>query len=78
MTYRPALEFLENISKKLRLQILTLVPSQGSDIRVDFGLRDFLSLQENYDQLFRDKLLLARPNTIYRLRDEGVYPGTAG
>lgn len=70
MDHNPALEFLVNICRKLRLQILTLVPSQGSDTRVDFGLRDFLSLQENYDQLFRDKLLLARPNTIYRLRDE--------
>lgn len=70
MTYRPALDLLENIGKKLRLQILTLVPSQSSSTRVDFGLRDFLSLQESYDLLFRDKLLLARPNTIYRLQDE--------
>ena len=70
MTYRPALELLENIGKKLRLQILTLIPSQGSDTRVDFGLRDFLSLPESYDRLFHEKLLLARPNTIYRLRDE--------
>lgn len=70
MPYRSALELLENIGKKLRLQILTIIPAQGGDTRVDFGLRDFLSLQESYDQLFRDRLLLARPNTIYRLQDE--------
>ena len=70
MSYRSALELLENIGKKLRLQILTIIPAQGGDTRVDFGLRDFLSLQESYDQLFRDRLLLARPNTIYRLQDE--------
>ena len=70
MIYRPALEFLENIGRKLQLQILTLVPAQSGEIRVDFGLRDFLSLHESYDQLFRDRLLLARPNTIYRLQDE--------
>lgn len=70
MSYGPALEFLENIGKKLRLQILTLIPAQSGGTRVDFGLRDFLSLQDSYDQLFRDKLLQARTNTIYRLQDE--------
>lgn len=70
MSYHPALDLLKNIGEKWRLQILTLIPSQGSDTRVDSGLRDFLSLPESYDRLFREKLLLARPNTIYRLRDE--------
>ena len=70
MTQETSLDFLRNIGKKLRLQITTLVPAQGSSVRVDFGLRDFLSLQDSYDRLFRDKLLQAQPNTIYRMTDE--------
>ncbi len=70
MSHESALEFLKNIGKKLRLQIATLCPAQNDPTRLDFGLRDFLSLDERYDQLFRDQLLQTKPNTIYRLTDE--------
>lgn len=70
MAHEFSLEFLRNIGKKFRLQILTLTPGELETSRVDFGLRDFLSLGEQYDQLFRDRMLRAQPNTIYHLTDE--------
>ena len=70
VTYEPNLTFLRNIGKKFHLQILTLFPDQHDAPRVDFGLRDYLSLEDRYDQLFRDRMLSAQANTIYRLQDE--------
>ena len=70
MPFRSSLDFLKNIGRKMHLQILTLHPASDSGTRVDFGLRDFLSLQDSYQRLFRDQLLQAQPNTIYRLTDE--------
>lgn len=70
MDQNSALEFLRNIGKKLRLQITTLSLGQTDAPRIDFGLRDFLSLQERYDTLLRDRMLRAHPNTIYRMTDE--------
>ena len=70
MDHSSALEFLRNTGKKLRLQIETLSPGQTDAPRIDFGLRDFLSLQDRYDTLLRERMLRAQPNTIYRMTDE--------
>ena len=70
MDHNSALVFLRNIGKKLRLQITTLFLGQIDAPRIDFGLRDFLSLQDRYDALLRDRMLRAHPNTIYRMTDE--------
>lgn len=70
MTHEMNLTFLRNIGKKFHLQILTLSPGQLNASRIDFGLRDYLSLEDRYEQLFRDRMLSAQPNTIYRLQDE--------
>ena len=70
MEYSSALDFLRNVGKKLHLQILTLSQGQSDAPRIDFGLRDFLSMQDRYDALLRDKIFRAHPNTIYRMTDE--------
>ena len=70
MEYSSALDFLRNVGKKLHLQILTLSQGQLDAPRIDFGLRDFLSMQDRYDALLRDKIFRAHPNTIYRMTDE--------
>ena len=70
MTHEMNLTFLRNIGKKFHLQILTLSPDQLNASRIDFGLRDYLSLADRYEQLLRGRILSAQPNTIYRLQDE--------
>lgn len=70
MSHQSALVFLKNIGKKMRLPITVLTPAQNDTPSLDLGLRDFLSQQEQYDRLFRDRLLQTEPNTVYRLTDE--------
>ena len=70
MSYDKILKFLENWGRKLHLQITTVTPGEETLQPVDLGLRSFLGLDEQYDELFRNTILRARGNTIYRLTDE--------
>ena len=70
MEYGSALDYLMNIGKKLRLQILTISREEANSHSIDFGLRDFLSLPDRYNALLHDRMLRALPNTIYRMTDE--------
>ena len=70
MDHTAALDLLKNYGKKFRLQVLTISSTQSDSPRIDYGLRDFLSLHDRYDSLLHTKILRARPNTIYRMTDE--------
>ena len=65
-----ALHFLNCLAKKIRLQILTVSRENAAGLRIDFGLRDFLSLSNRHDELLHRRLLCSLPNTIYRMTDE--------
>lgn len=69
MFYAAELRFLQNVLQKHRTQTMLIDPQCPIDPRIDFGLRQQLGMEEDYEKTIRQTLLAAQPNIIYRLTD---------
>lgn len=69
MYYRAELDYLKNVLRKHRVQVLLLCPEEGPDRRVDFGLRESLGLEADYRRMFREYFQRCRGNVLYKLTD---------
>lgn len=68
--YKAELEYLMKVLRKMHLQVLLVNPGDEELMGIDFGIREFLGMEEGYRRALRDSKLWAGGNTIYRLQDE--------
>lgn len=69
MFYQSELMFLKRVLQKFRLQTRELLLSEPLPHDLDLGLRSFLDLQLDYEQLFRSALDRADTSVIYKVTD---------
>lgn len=69
MWYENELKFFKSILGKMNLQVLELQKDKTPDTQVDFGVRGFFGLNDEYDSTFLNKPFEGEPKTIYKLTD---------
>lgn len=69
MFYSAELDYFRLVLKNLHIHSSIVVEGQSSDDEIDIGLRDFLEMTENYNQLFDEPWKNIKENTIYKLID---------
>lgn len=69
MSYENELKLFKNILGKMNLQVLEFQKDNAPDTQVDFGVRSFFGLNEEYNSTFLSKPFEGEPKTIYKLTD---------
>lgn len=69
MLYEKELDFFRNILKNYRIHSCLIPANDKSYRNVDLGLRDFLGMQEDYDQLFCTPHESIKENMICKITD---------
>ncbi len=69
MNYERELFFFRNILKNYRIHSCLISANDKSYREADRGLRDFLGMQEDYDQFFCTPHETIKENTIYKITD---------
>jgi len=69
MWYENELKFIKNMLGKMNLQVIEFQKENTPDTQVDFGVRKFFGLKEEYDSTFLSKPFEGDPKTIYKLTD---------
>lgn len=69
MLYEKELEFFRKILNNYRIQSCLITQGDKSYRDIDRGIRDFLGMQEDYDQLFCTPHETIKEKTIYKITD---------
>ena len=69
MWYDKELTFTKNVLEKMNLQVIELEKDRTPDLQIDYGIRKFFHLEEEYDSLFLRKPFESEPQTIYKMTD---------
>lgn len=69
MAYSAELDYLKRVLQKHRIQVLALYSEELCDRRIDFGLRESLGMEEEYDRMFRDNVRWCENRVLYKLTD---------
>lgn len=69
MHYALQLNFLKQVLQKMHLHSSEYKKNEVPDYNIDFGLRHFLDIDQNYDDFFLKNFKKMNSNTIYKLTD---------
>ena len=69
MVYEKELGFFRKVLNNFRIQSCLITENDTSYRNADNGLRDFLGMQEDYDQLFCTPHETIKENVIYKITD---------
>lgn len=70
MAYEAEIKFLEKILTQFHLKMHVISSTQPLDEKIDFGLRKFLGIDNDYRRTFHSFFYRTQPNTVYKISDD--------